>query len=115
MGVAPTDSVAEAQACARKIRYLRLFADQAGHMNRDVSQVGGGVLVVSQFTLMASTRKGRRPSFDGAARGDQAEPLVALVVSELENLGVATATGRFGADMQVALVNDGPVTVIIDT
>ena len=84
-------------------------------MNRDVQQVGGGVLVVSNFTLYADTAKGRRPSFVGAARPDHAEPLVVAFADGLRRFGVPVATGRFGADMRVALTNDGPVTLLLDS
>jgi D-tyrosyl-tRNA(Tyr) deacylase len=94
---------------------LRIFADADGKMNRDVAEVGGGVLVVSQFTLYGDCRKGRRPSFIGAAPPDVAEPLYEAFVTAVRALGVPAATGRFGAMMQVELVNDGPVTLLVET
>lgn len=114
VGVAPTDTVADARALADKLAGLRIFRDEADKMNLSVSDVGGAVLVVSQFTLYGDTRKGRRPSFVGAAQPDLAEPLVEATIAALEALGVPTATGRFGADMSVALTNDGPVTLVLE-
>ena len=102
-------------AAARKVAGLRVFEDPAGKMNLDVSQSGGSILVVSQFTLLASTRKGRRPSFDAAATPDVAEPLVERFAEELERAGIPVARGRFGAHMKVELVNDGPVTLWVET
>ena len=112
LGVAPTDTAAEAQWLADKIVGLRIFADADDKMNLSVADVGGGVLVVSQFTLYGDCRKGRRPSFVGAAPPEIAEPLYEAFVNAVRALGVPTATGRFGAMMQVELVNDGPVTLI---
>lgn len=114
VGVAPGDGPAEATWLAEKIAGLRIFPDDAGKMNRDVSEAGGGVLAVSQFTLYGDCRKGRRPSFVGAAPPAIAIPVYEAFVDALRGLGVPTATGRFGADMQVSLVNDGPVTLVID-
>jgi D-tyrosyl-tRNA(Tyr) deacylase len=94
---------------------LRIFADDEGKMNRDVAEAGGAVLVVSQFTLYGDCAKGRRPSFIAAARPEQAEPLYEAFVNGLKGVGIPTATGRFGATMQVELVNEGPVTLIVDT
>lgn len=99
---------------ASKIAGLRIFPDEAGKMNRSVQEVGGGVLVVSQFTLLGDASKGRRPSFVASAPGAVAEPLVDNVADELAGLGLEVARGRFGADMQVSLVNDGPVTLVVD-
>lgn len=99
---------------ATKIGGLRIFPDDAGKMNRSVCDVGGAVLVVSQFTLLGDASKGRRPSFAGSAPAAVAEPLVTRVADELAGMGLEVARGRFGADMQVALVNDGPVTLVID-
>lgn len=99
-----------------KIARLRVFSDDQGLMNRSLGETGGEALVVSQFTLLASTRKGNRPSYCNAARPEIAIPLYEAFVTRLEaDLGKPVATGEFGADMKVALVNDGPVTVIIDT
>lgn len=116
LGVEDGDAVADCSWLAGKIARLRIFADAAGLMNQDVVQAGGGVLVVSQFTLLADTAKGNRPAFVRAARPEQAVPLYQGVVDELVRLtGRAVPTGRFGADMQVELVNDGPVTIVIDS
>ena len=112
--VARGDDTAVASRAARKIAGLRLFEDAAGRMNLDLAGVGGALLVVSQFTLLADVSRGRRPSFEGAAPGDVAEPLVELFVGALREAGFAVATGRFGAHMQVELVNDGPVTLVLD-
>ncbi len=115
-GVAPSDSRAESDWLARKIVALRIFEDEAGIMNRSVHDTGGQILAVSQFTLLASTRKGARPSYSGAATPEVARPIFDAFVAALEReLGRAVATGVFGADMQVALINDGPVTIWIDT
>jgi D-aminoacyl-tRNA deacylase len=103
-----------ARRMAEKLWHLRILADDAGVMNRSASETGAPILVVSQFTLYGDTARGRRPSWIAAARPEQAEPLVEAVVEELRALGASVATGRFGADMQLALVNDGPVTLIID-
>lgn len=110
LGVAPGDTAATADWMADRIAGLRIFADEQGRMNRSVRDVGGGVLVVSQFTLYADTRSGRRPSFTGAARPELAEPLYLRVADAL-----GAARGRFGAQMEVELVNDGPVTLLLDS
>ena len=115
LGVAPTDTAAEVQWLADKVVGLRIFRDAYDKMNLSVSDIGGGVLVVSQFTLYGDCRKGRRPSFIGAAPPEIAEPLYEAFVNAVRALGVPTASGRFGAMMQVELVNDGPVTLVIDT
>jgi D-tyrosyl-tRNA(Tyr) deacylase len=94
---------------------LRIFDDDAGVMNRSLLDVGGAALVVSQFTLYGDTSRGRRPSWIAAARPDHAEPLVVAVIDGLRAQGIAVATGRFRADMVVELVNDGPVTVLVET
>ena len=114
VGVTHDDGPDQARALARKLWHLRVFDDGQGAMNLSVAEAGGRVLVVSQFTLYGDTRKGRRPSYVSAARPEQAEPLVEQVVAELAGLGAVVATGRFGADMQVELVNDGPVTLVVD-
>lgn len=115
-GCAPTDDEAALAWMVRKLVNLRIFNDDKGQMNRSVLEVGGRVLVVSQFTLLADARKGNRPSYIGAATPAVAEPLyerfVALVA---EALGQPVPTGIFGADMQVRLLNDGPVTIILDS
>ena len=115
LGVTHTDSAAEAEKLARKISALRIFEDAQGLMNRSVADIQGEVIVVSQFTLYADTRKGNRPSFIEAARPEQAEPLYETLVRFLrEMLGDGCVqTGRFGAEMKVRLLNDGPVTIEI--
>jgi D-tyrosyl-tRNA(Tyr) deacylase len=115
LGVAPGDTEAEARWLADKVVGLRIFPDAEGKMNRDVAEAGGGVLVVSQFTLYGDCRKGRRPSFVGAAPPEVAEPLYEAFVLAVRANGLPAATGRFGAMMQVELVNDGPVTLLVDT
>jgi D-tyrosyl-tRNA(Tyr) deacylase len=115
LGVTHGDTPEQARWLAEKIAGLRIFADPDDKMNLDVSNVGGGVLVVSQFTLYGNCEKGRRPSFIAAARPEQAIPLYEQFINELKALGLPVATGQFGAMMQVKLVNDGPVTIIIDT
>jgi D-tyrosyl-tRNA(Tyr) deacylase len=115
LGITHDDTPAQARWLAEKIAGLRIFGDTDGKMNRDVAEVGGGVLIVSQFTLYGDCRKGRRPSFIEAAPPPVAIPLYEEFVNAVKALGVPVATGRFGADMQVELVNDGPVTVILDT
>ena len=114
VGVTHGDDAATAKALAAKLWTLRIFDDDAGVMNRSVGDAGGKLLVVSQFTLYGDTSGGRRPSWAAAARPEHAEPLVAEVVAELRRLGATVATGRFGAEMQVTLTNDGPVTLVID-
>jgi len=115
LGVARSDTVAQAQWLAEKVVSLRIFEDDEGKMNRDVAETGGGVLVVSQFTLFGDCRKGRRPNFLEAAPPETAVPLYQAFVYALRAHGVPTATGRFGALMQVELVNDGPVTLIVES
>ena len=114
VGVTHEDSEESARKLAAKLANLRVFDDDAGVMNRSLLESGGGVLVISQFTLYGDTTRGRRPSWVAAARPEQAEPLVETVARELGALGISVATGRFGADMQVALVNDGPVTLLLE-
>jgi D-aminoacyl-tRNA deacylase len=114
IGVTHSDDASIAKKLATKIATLRICDDENGVMNRSVQDTGGSVLVVSQFTLYGDTAGGRRPSWINAARPEQAEPLVQAVVDELRALGLPVETGRFRTDMQVALVNDGPVTVMID-
>lgn len=114
VGVGPDDSSADSAALAAKLTGLRIFADEEGKMNRSVADIGGSVLVVSQFTLYGDVRRGRRPSFVNAAPPEIAEPLVDELVAHLESAGVTTATGRFGANMAVSLTNDGPVTILLD-
>lgn len=114
VGVTHTDTDSDAARIAAKVWDLRIFPDDAGRMERSCGDVGGAVLVVSQFTLYGDTRRGRRPGWAGAAPPEVAEPLVERVVDELRALGATVATGRFGAHMQVALVNDGPVTLLLE-
>ena len=115
-GAAPDDTAEDRDWLARKIVQLRVFDDDAGVMNRSVAEVGGGILAVSQFTLYASTRKGNRPSWSGAAPPEVARPMFdAFVASLARELGRQVPTGVFGAEMRVALVNDGPVTIAIDS
>jgi D-tyrosyl-tRNA(Tyr) deacylase len=114
VGVTHGDGPAEAERMAAKLANLRLFDDDAGVMNRSVLETGGGVLVVSQFTLYGDTNRSRRPSWSAAAPRGHAEPLVEAVVAGLRSHGLPVATGRFGADMEVELVNDGPVTVLVE-
>ncbi len=115
LGVTHTDTPREAERLARKIAGLRVFEDEAGKMNRALADVGGAVLAVSQFTLYADVRKGRRPSFVDAARPEHARPLYEHFCDALANQGIPVAKGVFQAHMQVALVNDGPVTLWLDT
>jgi len=114
VGVTHDDDAAAADRLATKVWNLRCFDDDDGAMNRSVAEVGGGVLVVSQFTLYGDTRKGRRPSFVDAARPAQAEPLCEAFVGALRALGAQVETGRFRTHMQVELVNDGPVTLSLE-
>jgi D-aminoacyl-tRNA deacylase len=114
VGVTHDDDRATARRLADKLWHLRVFPDEAGAMNRSCADIGGGVLVVSQFTLYGDTSKGRRPSYLAAARPEHAEPLVAATVMRLEELGAQVATGRFRTHMRVALVNDGPVTLLLE-
>ncbi|MCL6541745.1 MAG: D-tyrosyl-tRNA(Tyr) deacylase [Roseiflexus sp.] len=115
LGIGVGDSEAEARLLAEKTANLRIFADEEGRFNRSLLDIGGEALVVSQFTLYADTRRGRRPSFSDAAPPEIAAPLVDIFADELRRLGVAVSTGRFGAMMRVALVNDGPVTILLDS
>ena len=115
LGVAAGDTDAQAQMLADKVSGLRIFEDEAGKMNLALADVGGAMLVVSQFTLLGDCRKGRRPSFINAASPELAERLYELFVSEVLAKGIAVATGKFRASMQVSLVNDGPVTLLLDT
>lgn len=115
-GFCADESEADLDWMAQKIVKLRVFSDADGVMNLDVQQAGGRILAVSQFTLFASTKKGNRPSWSRAARGEVSQPLFARFVQKLATAhGRPVATGVFGADMQVALVNDGPVTIVIDS
>lgn len=115
VGVAAGDGEAQARWLAKKLAELRIFPGEARPMDRSLLDIAGAALVVSQFTLLADTRKGRRPSFFDAAPPEQAEPLVAAVCEELRALGVTVAEGRFGAMMAVESTNDGPVTITLDS
>lgn len=115
IGVAATDGEAEALRIADKIAALRIFPDDEGKLNRDVREAGGAILAISQFTLLADTRKGRRPSFIAAARPAHGEALYEAVVARLRASGLDVRTGRFGAHMRVEILNDGPVTILLDT
>jgi D-tyrosyl-tRNA(Tyr) deacylase len=115
IGVAADDSIGDADYLADKISSLRVFDDDAGLMNRSLGETGGAVLAVSQFTLLADCRKGRRPSFSKAAGADVAEPLFDHFVSACRSRGFQVGTGRFGADMALELTNDGPVTILLDS
>jgi D-aminoacyl-tRNA deacylase len=114
LGVAEGDSAAAADRLAEKIAKLRIFADEGGRFDRSVVDVGGAALVVSQFTLLGDTAKGNRPSFTAAARPEEAEALYERFAQRLRELGIPVETGVFGAKMQVELVNDGPVTILLD-
>jgi len=114
IGVAPDDTLETETRMAARIAGLRIFSDDNGRMNRDVHDIGGAVLAISQFTLLADTRRGRRPSFTGAAPAAQGEEIYGAVVAHLRDLGLTVQTGRFGVHMRVDLVNDGPVTIILD-
>jgi len=114
-GIAAGDDEAEARRMARKCADLRIFPDDEGKFDRTLAEAGGAALVVSQFTLLADVRRGRRPSFTGAAATDRAAPLVDVFVAALREAGVPVETGAFGAKMDVELVNDGPVTIVVDS
>lgn len=116
VGVESADTTADGEWLAPKITKLRIFPDDAGQMNKSVIDIAGGILLISQFTLYASTQKGARPSFNQAAPPNQARELYTQFIVQLSNaLGRQIATGEFGADMKVSLLNDGPVTIIIDS
>jgi len=115
VGVGIDDTESDAEIAAEKIENLRIFPDDAGLMNRSVQDAAGGVLLISQFTLHGDARKGRRPSFIAAAREELAKPLYERVGTLLERKGLPVGYGVFGAHMDVELVNDGPVTILIDT
>jgi D-aminoacyl-tRNA deacylase len=115
LGVGPADDESVADALARRVTELRIFDDEAGRTNLSLIDVGGAALVVSQFTLYADTRRGRRPGFTGAAAPELAERLYLRFAAALRELGLEVATGRFGAVMAVELVNDGPFTIWLDT
>ncbi len=114
LGIGPEDTLETARQMAYKIAHLRIFSDEAGKMNLSVQDIHGEALVISQFTLYADTRKGHRPSFTGAAGPEIASPLCDQFVSLLQEQGVPCQVGVFGADMQVEIANDGPVTILLE-
>jgi len=116
LGVEDADTIEDVQWLAQKITGMRVFGDENGLMNKALADIDGGILLISQFTLFAQTKKGNRPSFLRAAKPDKAIPLYEQMIATLESLtGKKIATGIFGADMKIALTNDGPVTIIMDT
>ena len=115
LGVAPSDTADDARWMAEKIAGLRAFPDSDGKMNLYVQEIAGAILCISNFTLYADCAKGRRPSFIGAAAPEVAAPLYSLTIEVFRSLGIPTEIGQFGTDMQVSLVNDGPVTLILDS
>jgi D-aminoacyl-tRNA deacylase len=115
LGVARDDTAADAEYLGAKIVALRIFADAAGVMNRSVKDIGGEVLVVSQFTLYGDVRRGLRPSWFDAAAPEVAQPLYECFIGQVSKQSVAVATGSFGSEMQLELVNDGPVTILLDS
>jgi len=115
VAVCASDREADADWLAAKVCSLRVFEDEEGRFDRSVAEVSGEILIVSQFTLYADTRKGRRPSFAKAAKPQRAEPLYERLIAAVRHTGIAVQVGRFGARMQVHLVNDGPVTIMIDS
>lgn len=115
LGVTHEDTLKEVEWLSKKIKDLRIFEDQDGKMNLSLEDVKGEVLIISQFTLYGNCIKGRRPSFTNAAKPDHAENLYNKFIEKFQSFGIKTQTGKFGADMKVELLNDGPVTMIIDT
>jgi D-tyrosyl-tRNA(Tyr) deacylase len=115
LGVSRTDTPADADYLAEKIAGLRIFEDAEGKMNRSVADIGGSILAISQFTLLGDARRGRRPSYDQAARPEQARVLYESFVAELRRRGLRCETGQFQAMMSVSLVNEGPVTILLDS
>jgi len=115
LGIHEEDTLKDVEYLVGKIAKLRVFEDEAGKMNRNIAAVSGSVLSISQFTLYAETKKGNRPSFIKAAKPDIAIPLYEAFNQGLQSEGIPVATGEFGADMKVSLINDGPVTIILDT
>ncbi len=115
LGVAPVDTKADADYLSEKIAGLRIFEDESGKMNLSVADVGGALLVVSQFTLYGDVRRGKRPSFDGAAPPQQARELYEYFVERIRDAGLPCETGRFQENMQVELINEGPVTILLDS
>ena len=115
LGITHTDTEKDADFVADKCVDLRIFEDENGKMNKSLEEIGGEILLISQFTLYAATRKGRRPSFDEAARPEVAEPLYEYFIKKLKERNIRVATGIFGADMHVEIHNDGPVTIFMDS
>ena len=115
VGATHGDSEIDARAVAEKIAGLRIFSDEEGLMNLSVTDISGEVMVISQFTVYGAVSRGRRPSFTAAAAPGVAEPLIEMVATSLESNGLAVSRGRFGAKMEVALLNDGPVTILVET
>ena len=115
IGVEVGDTDKDLSYIADKVPNLRIFEDEAGKMNRSLLDIGGQILTISQFTLLGDARGGRRPSFTAAARPDTAMPLYEALVEKWRSLGIHVETGEFGADMQVSLINDGPVTILLDS
>jgi len=115
IGAVGGDSKTDVEYVEKRLATLRLFADEDGRMNRSIDEINGALLIVPQFTLAADTRKGRRPSFVGALAPEIAEPMIDNLVARLSSRGLHVETGEFGASMQVELVNDGPVTIVLDS
>lgn len=116
LGIEEADTIQDIQWLAQKIANLRVFGDENGMMNKSLQDIQGNILLISQFTLFAQTKKGNRPSFIRAAKPDQAIPLYESMIAELTaHMGKSVATGIFGADMKISLINDGPVTIVMDT
>ena len=115
IGIHTEDTEADLRYMAEKVPNLRIFEDEAGKMNRSILETGGEILAISQFTLYGDARGGRRPGFTDAARPEKAEPMVRALIEAWRAKGIHVETGRFGADMQVSLVNDGPVTLLMDS
>ena len=115
LGVTHDDTLADVRYLAEKCVHLRIFEDEAGKMNRSVLDLGGGVLIVSQFTLYGDASQGRRPSYTRAARPEMAEPLYEAFVSAMRDYGLPVGTGRFGAEMKLEIHNDGPVTLLVES
>ncbi|MCL4123047.1 UNVERIFIED_CONTAM: hypothetical protein GTU68_040396 [Idotea baltica] len=115
LGIEHEDTQSDIDWLVKKIVGLRIFSDQEGKMNLSISEVNGSILLISQFTLHASTKKGNRPSYIKAARPEAAIPLYTAMITSLKASNISVETGEFGADMQVSLINDGPVTIIIDS
>lgn len=115
VGITPSDTQEVIKKVARKCAELRIFEDENGKMNKALKDVNGSILSISQFTLYADCKKGRRPGFDKAARGEIAQPLYDMFNTELASYGILVETGVFGEDMQIELLNDGPVTILLDS